>query len=180
MRAVSCEKAYPTRRDESGKLLCCYCGKPTPKGRRRYCSNECWDEVGIRCNPGVARVHVARRDKGVCSRCGLDTVALERALDRLRSAVIGWRLRPWARVEWRDAIVRAVDDRYRWAVGRVFLCHGVTHLWEADHVHPVAKGGGLCGLDNYQTLCIPCHGSKSGKQRRKKRAVQVTLDEVAS
>jgi 5-methylcytosine-specific restriction endonuclease McrA len=30
-------------------------------------------------------------------------------------------------------------------------------LWDADHILPVSLGGGLCGLDNMRTLCIPCH-----------------------
>lgn len=29
--------------------------------------------------------------------------------------------------------------------------------WEMDHIVPVIEGGGLCGLDGYRTLCIPCH-----------------------
>lgn len=39
-------------------------------------------------------------------------------------------------------------------------------LWDADHIVPVADGGGECGLENYQTLCIQCHNKKSAKQRR--------------
>jgi 5-methylcytosine-specific restriction endonuclease McrA len=31
------------------------------------------------------------------------------------------------------------------------------HKWEADHIVPVADGGGECGLDNYRLLCRPCH-----------------------
>lgn len=30
-------------------------------------------------------------------------------------------------------------------------------LWDADHIVPVVKGGGGCGLENYRTLCVPCH-----------------------
>ncbi len=30
-------------------------------------------------------------------------------------------------------------------------------LWDADHILPVVKGGGGCGLENYRTLCQPCH-----------------------
>ena len=30
-------------------------------------------------------------------------------------------------------------------------------LWDADHIIPVKDGGGLCGLENMRTLCIPCH-----------------------
>ncbi|WP_220472631.1 HNH endonuclease [Spirosoma foliorum] len=33
--------------------------------------------------------------------------------------------------------------------------------WEADHIVPVHKGGGYCDLDNFQTLCIPCHRDKT-------------------
>ena len=29
--------------------------------------------------------------------------------------------------------------------------------WQADHIVPVAEGGGLCGLDGYRTLCSDCH-----------------------
>lgn len=31
------------------------------------------------------------------------------------------------------------------------------HTWEADHIIPVVEGGGECGLENYRTLCLPCH-----------------------
>ena len=30
-------------------------------------------------------------------------------------------------------------------------------LWDADHIIPVKKGGGSCGLENLRTLCISCH-----------------------
>jgi len=30
-------------------------------------------------------------------------------------------------------------------------------FWQADHINPVAEGGGECGLENYRTLCVPCH-----------------------
>ena len=31
--------------------------------------------------------------------------------------------------------------------------------WEADHIVPVADGGGECGFENYRLLCRPCHVS---------------------
>jgi 5-methylcytosine-specific restriction endonuclease McrA len=34
---------------------------------------------------------------------------------------------------------------------------GTGHLWQADHILPVAEGGGQCGLDNIRTLCTACH-----------------------
>lgn len=36
-------------------------------------------------------------------------------------------------------------------------CGGIRGAWQADHIVPVAEGGGGCGLDGYRTLCKPCH-----------------------
>ena len=33
--------------------------------------------------------------------------------------------------------------------------------WQADHILPVLSGGGLCQLDNFQTLCYDCHCYKT-------------------
>ena len=30
-------------------------------------------------------------------------------------------------------------------------------LWDADHLVPVAEGGGQCDLSNMRTLCLLCH-----------------------
>jgi len=40
-------------------------------------------------------------------------------------------------------------------------CGVLSDNWEADHIIPVFKGGGGCGLDNFQTLCYECHKVKS-------------------
>jgi 5-methylcytosine-specific restriction endonuclease McrA len=40
-------------------------------------------------------------------------------------------------------------------------CGEVTADWEADHITPVHKGGGECGLENMQTLCKRCHRLKT-------------------
>ena len=48
-------------------------------------------------------------------------------------------------------------------------------FWEADHIVPVAEGGGETSLDNFQTLCVPCHKEKTRRQaadkERRKRQV---------
>lgn len=33
----------------------------------------------------------------------------------------------------------------------------VFTLWQADHIVPIAEGGGECGLDGLRTLCTCCH-----------------------
>lgn len=54
--------------------------------------------------------------------------------------------------------------REGWTAGR-------KTAWDADHILEVVNGGGLCGLENYQTLCHPCHKAKTAKLARE-RAVQ--------
>lgn len=39
-------------------------------------------------------------------------------------------------------------------------CGQRHEVWHADHILPVHKGGGYCDLDNFQTLCVPCHKTK--------------------
>ena len=43
-------------------------------------------------------------------------------------------------------------------------------LWQADHVVPVAEGGGECDLDNYRTLCERCHRGETAALRARARA----------
>jgi 5-methylcytosine-specific restriction enzyme A len=38
-------------------------------------------------------------------------------------------------------------------------------LWDADHVVPVAEGGGQCDLDNLRTLCVACHREATAELR---------------
>jgi hypothetical protein len=40
-----------------------------------------------------------------------------------------------------------------------------AQLWQADHQVPVAEGGGQCGLENFRTLCVPCHNAETAALR---------------
>ena len=53
---------------------------------------------------------------------------------------------------WADEKVRAVIVSAPPTQGRI---------WHADHITRVADGGGLCDLDNLQTLCVVCHKRKT-------------------
>lgn len=45
--------------------------------------------------------------------------------------------------------------------------------WDADHILPVWKGGGLAGLDGYQTLCRkPCHAAKTKRDAAERAAMK--------
>ena len=121
--------------------LCRWCGKDVQPPKLTFCSEACVHEFLLRSDPAYLRRAVYERDHGVCSKCGLDTVKLEQELRQLP--------------------VGAERDARKLALG--FPAHRDS-LWDADHVQPVAEGGGLCGLDNMATLCIRCHVGRRKKQ----------------
>ncbi len=109
---------------------CRWCGGEVPKGRYTFCSPACVHEWKLRTDPGYLREKVFERDRGVCALCGVDTEEL-----RKNKRKLDWAARRAFEKEW---------GRRR-------------HLWDADHIVPVARGGGECGLDNLRTLCLKCH-----------------------
>lgn len=137
-RSANINDIYPWITSPSGERSCAYCRKPMKHKGMKYCSRACRDEVYIQLDPGFARQKVGRRDSGVCSMCGCDTKKLERILRRVRWAV-------------REPVKRELGFDSR------------MHYWEMDHIIPVIEGGGLCGLDNLRTLCLPCHKSRKAK-----------------
>ena len=42
-------------------------------------------------------------------------------------------------------------------------------FWQADHVLPVAEGGGECTMENIRTLCTTCHQKETNALRRRLR-----------
>jgi 5-methylcytosine-specific restriction protein A len=58
---------------------------------------------------------------------------------------------------------RALAD---WQIGRR------KSIWDADHVVPVAEGGGECDLSNLRTLCLKCHRLCSAQLRSRLRDKQ--------
>ena len=49
-------------------------------------------------------------------------------------------------------------------------------LWQADHIVEVVMGGGLCGLENYQTLCTACHKEKTADLAKRRALIRRGLD----
>lgn len=182
------------RVDWLGRKLCaCGCPRLVPKHRVRWATDECYD----RANPSVMRNKVKRRDKGVCAICGVNTVRMRERCPKLwtgppspnhyddrfreggdrngrflrerfdRAGAIN---KKWAS-KWR----RAADGRRNrlrkagWPLSR-------DSWWDADHVIPVVEGGGLCGLENYRTLCVPCHkAGTAALAARRARSRRVAL-----
>ena len=137
-------------RDPEGRAICRWCRHTIdPKGRRlTFCSQACVEEWKIRSRPSHVRWLLRRRDHEVCALCHVDTAWL-------RAAIRSWS--PWDRSAAEKVVIKRV-----WRSAR----------WQADHIRPVAEGGGDCGLDNYRTLCCACHAAETGKLRRRLNAAK--------
>jgi hypothetical protein len=73
----------------------------------------------------------------------------------------------------------APDDRA--AAEKAYgLRRGQRTMWDADHIVPVALGGGQCGLEGYRTLCLPCHRTATAELRAllKAQKLDATLGSV--
>ena len=121
-------------RAESGRALCRWCRAETPPRRRTFCSDACVNEWKLRTDPGYLRERVLQRDAGVCAKCGINTISLRRDMRRLDFAARRRFLKEWG-----------LTERSR------------KSLWDADHIVPVAEGGGQCDLANMRTLCLKSH-----------------------
>jgi len=127
----------------NGRVLCL----EVPKGRLTFCSDWCVEEWRLRTDPGYIREKVLKRDRGVCTQCGVDCLAAWSRLKRLRGASrlkaqLEWGLRPGSAAR--------------------------KSLWDADHIIPVIEGGGECDLENIRTLCLKCHRIVTAQLRRKR------------
>ena len=118
----------------AGRSLCRWCNLEVPQPRRTFCSDWCVQQWRLRSDPGYLRQRVFERDLGVCAICGLHTQAEWIRIRRLRY--------PQRRLALADWGLRGTSRRT---------------LWDADHILPVAEGGGQCDLDNLRTLCLKCH-----------------------
>ena len=132
-----------------GRPLCRWCGLEVPLRRLTFCSDWCVDQWRLRTDPGYLREQVFLRDRGVCALCGVDARAAWFDLKRSRGAH-------------REKLLA------RWGLKRIAR----KTLWDADHIVPVAEGGGECDLENLRTLCLPCHRQQTLELQRRLRAAK--------
>jgi 5-methylcytosine-specific restriction protein A len=148
-------------RSERGHRFCRWCRGECPKKRQTFCSKLCIHEWKLRSRGSYLRKYVYMRDHGACAKCGLCCDSVERELlDSIHAARMTkeWR----AYDEHLHPIIEGVLAKY--SLGKKDLWRT---LWEVDHIIPVAAGGGRCGLEGVQTLCLPCHREKSASHRRR-------------
>ena len=146
-------KAIP--RGPNGRGLCRWCSLEVPRGRYTFCSEFCVHEWKLRTQPAYLREQVFKRDRGICSACGIDAM---REARRLR----------YARGENRISLLA------HWGLRR----KSRKSLWDADHIIPVIEGGGECDLDNIRTMCLRCHRQATLQLRRRKRPSVVSSYEA--
>ena len=160
----------------NGRNLCrCGCGVEVEGRRLNWATNKCVEQWKERNDPQTIRRAVFKRDRGICAACGIDTEQV-----RIKSLPSD---RRWALVQWmrRRLVGRGVKgyeadskailivdrlkgsgiwdkaQRYRAIKSKQGWTPNRRTFWDADHIVPVVEGGGQCGLDNYRTLCVPCH-----------------------
>lgn len=126
----------------NGRCLCRWCSLEVPTGRHTFCSDWCVEEWRVRSDPGHLRERVLERDRGMCAHCGLDCLAEFWHIRKLRGVA-----RARAMAEWQTGARKS--------------------LWDADHITPVAEGGGECDLSNMQTLCLKCHRIGTAQLRKR-------------
>lgn len=139
---------YVVRKGPNGRRLCKWCGSEVPPRRLVYCSRDCDHNWNMMTSSSYARQCVFERDHGICATCGLDTKTCP-----------NWRQSKWLSewdIDWRDA-------KRDWLKEHGYDKWHSTSLWEADHIIAVVDGGHDLGLNNYQTLCSPCHKKKTAE-----------------
>ena len=138
---------------------CRWCGEPIlheegeragEVNRRRRWHQACVDVYNA-TDPRQARRTVRKRDRGVCAVCRLDTRQLKREIKGRGSAK---KLRAKGFVPRRS-------------------------LWELDHIVPLIDGGSH-DLDNLQTLCTPCHKTKTAAEARARSLAAADTGEPAT
>lgn len=146
------------KRGPNGWKLCRWCSTEVKPPRRTFCSDECVSDYRLRSDPTYLRWRVEKRDHGICALCGIDTVRIQTGLQELSHLV---------EYDHVDKGGRPVVEKLKAPLDLLKQFLGIgkwdnrQSLWDADHIREVVTGGGECGLENMQTLCVWCHRAKT-------------------
>uniref|UniRef100_A0A7S3UFA5 Uncharacterized protein n=1 Tax=Picocystis salinarum TaxID=88271 RepID=A0A7S3UFA5_9CHLO len=182
---------------KEGGLLCSMCFKEIDTSgeghnlhtdkKDFFCGRRCFQAFLHRTSGGTLRKAIFDIEHGICQICGLDAHRL------------CVRLRPIKSFHERQKLVLDTTANHPLCPGwssktldRLVSVPSEGHAWQMDHIIEVAAGGGGCGLENVQTLCVPCHSLKtrqyiqtSARMKRSERAalersIQQTLQSMRS
>ena len=152
----------------NGRSLCRYCSNEVPKGCRSYCSEACVTQWKILTNPGFVRKLVYRRDCGICARCGIhcdQQKPIFREALRYYLLLARWLYCPTGQESLKIRAKAQTEGEKEFRTQTGWPSDFVRSWWEAHHIHAVVEGGGGCGLDNYETICVPCHKKETALLR---------------
>lgn len=163
-RALVPEDQLP--KGPNGWKLCRQCSTEVKPPKRTFCSQRCVSEYKLQSDPSFLRRKVYGRDRGICRACHANTDLVAKALKELDK----WTYTDATFEGGRDRMIGLVAPlrELRRALGIWMI--GRDSLWDADHVQEVVNGGGECGLENMQTLCIWCHKEKTSGLATKRAA----------
>lgn len=180
MSKIRRESAWQRRRRlKIPKGHCTWCRKPVVRPSVHWCAGEqCLSAFKATNDVATIRALVEKRDHGICALCGNDPGEWERLWNYFGAQAADLHAR--ARQSWRDRGGRGVGIG-NWGC-RCVWCEASREAaklrqWQADHILPVAEGGGQCQAPNgYRTLCIFCHkretkalAARLAKARRNKK-----------
>ena len=144
------------QRGPNGRGLCRQCSTEVPAGRRTFCGKKCIEGWRVKTDPSFVRAKLRERDNGVCRVCGLRTNDVRAALGTLREVAV----HPYvdgARDSFPELFALLQKAK------KILGIESRSTLWDADHIVEVVRGGGECGLENFQTLCVWCHRVKTAR-----------------
>ena len=153
--------------------LCLVCGDAYDASRREtlghpFCGEPCAKAFRVKTRAGFARAELFKLERGVCQSCGLDCDALLARL--LAEPSVPERVRALEsargpRAEEKGGALCFSSAR----AAAIARAPRAGDLWQADHIVPVAEGGGECGLENFRTLCDGCHRRETSDLRARMR-----------
>ncbi|PRW44334.1 DNA annealing helicase and endonuclease ZRANB3 [Chlorella sorokiniana] len=166
-----------------GARLCINCAKRVPGAAAAqpaetvlegmtnlFCSGECEGRFALKSNGSAYRRALFKLERGICVSCRLDCHTLVKRLQAVEKGSRGWE-------EQRRRIIAARAPRFMARGYKAYLDALVRravegNAWQADHILPVYKGGGLCDVDNLRTLCVACHADVTKAQTKERAATR--------
>ena len=164
-KAASSSSQSDTPSDQSAsRRICCNCLKPSScLLTSGTCSWKCHQELSSRVSGSAIRRQLFELEKGICTLCKRDMHAVFQRFKRLQ---------PSDRVQ---ELMRLHGFKVATSNSAILQNPVEGHFWQADHVLPVAEGGGECSLHNIRTLCTPCHQRETAKLQRRLKDGQLGL-----
>eukprot|EP00929_Paragymnodinium_shiwhaense_P043950 TRINITY_DN22553_c0_g1_i2.p1 TRINITY_DN22553_c0_g1~~TRINITY_DN22553_c0_g1_i2.p1 ORF type:complete len:1101 (-),score=183.88 TRINITY_DN22553_c0_g1_i2:52-3354(-) len=135
-----------------------------------FCTGTCRGRFFAKRSGWSIRRQLFELERGVCQCCGLDCHALLQEL-----LVTSEAARRAARLTELAPRISATSAR----AARILAKPTEGFLWEADHILPVWEGGGACGLENLQTLCVACHEAKTRAEATRRSAKKADATDTA-